>query len=252
MFRRASHQETGLTPRWYHAVIDAYVSNSVTEQILDAAIDHADQHGLEAITFRVVAGLVGISHSQMYQHFADKDALLAAMFSRVVGSLFTDIASIEYDPSEDPATHAASTLRSVALAARALFRQHPSIVTALTISDGSRPDFQEPLLVVVELFERIGIPQSDLATYYQALEDYTIGSSLYAFFEHPRHLQLRRERIAALGHEAFESIASNEETIDAHNERAFELGIDALIQVILQRAGLLGPATPTNLDSSAK
>jgi AcrR family transcriptional regulator len=184
----------------------------------------------------------------MYQHFADKDALLAAMFSRVVGSLFSELQISDLEPSEDLAGHAAVVLRSVALSLRALFTQHPSIVTALTLSDGTGPDFQEPLLAVVNLLERIGIPTDDLATYYQVLEDYTVGSSLYAMFDHPRHLELRRERLATTGHAAFLSVTTSEETIRTHNEQAFEIGVDALIQVILQRAGILGPASPTGSE----
>jgi AcrR family transcriptional regulator len=224
----------------------------MTLQILDAAIELADQQGLEAVTFRVVAGLVGITHSEMYQYFADKDALLAAMFSRVVGSLFSELQISDLEPSEDPAGHAAVVLRSVALGLRALFTQHPAIVTALTLSDGTRPDFQEPLLAVVNLLERIGIPIDDIATYYQVLEDYTVGSSLYAMFDHPRHLELRRERLATTGHAAFGSVATSEDAIHTHNERAFEVGLDALIQVILQRAGLLGPASPTGPELPPK
>jgi AcrR family transcriptional regulator len=52
------------------------------EDLVQAAADLMDAGGLEAVTLRDVGKRAGVSHNAPYKHFADKEALLAAVAAR--------------------------------------------------------------------------------------------------------------------------------------------------------------------------
>jgi AcrR family transcriptional regulator len=55
---------------------------STRDAIVDAAAQLLDEGGLEAVTLREVGRRAGVSHNAPYKHFADKEALLAAVAAR--------------------------------------------------------------------------------------------------------------------------------------------------------------------------
>lgn len=64
--------------------------------MLDAALERIAQAGPEALTLRDLARRVGVSHAAPYRHFADRDALLAAVaeegFVQLVSSIQDGVA----------------------------------------------------------------------------------------------------------------------------------------------------------------
>jgi AcrR family transcriptional regulator len=52
------------------------------DRLIDAAARLLDQGGPAAVTLREVGRAAGVSHNAPYRHFADKDALLAAVAAR--------------------------------------------------------------------------------------------------------------------------------------------------------------------------
>jgi AcrR family transcriptional regulator len=50
--------------------------------LLDAATRLLDEGGVEAVTLREVGRLAGVSHNAPYKHYANKEALLAAIAAR--------------------------------------------------------------------------------------------------------------------------------------------------------------------------
>lgn len=57
------------------------------EEILDAALDIADEHGVDAVSMRTVADRVGVTPMALYRHVKDKAALLDAMVGRLLTAL---------------------------------------------------------------------------------------------------------------------------------------------------------------------
>ncbi|MGR3485233.1 MAG: TetR/AcrR family transcriptional regulator [Paracoccaceae bacterium] len=55
--------------------------------IVDAAMALADAEGLEALSMRKVAGALGVTAMSLYNHVADKEALLDRMLERVVSRI---------------------------------------------------------------------------------------------------------------------------------------------------------------------
>ncbi|MEU6647658.1 TetR/AcrR family transcriptional regulator [Saccharomonospora sp. NPDC046836] len=67
--------------------------------LISAAADLLDQGGLEAVTLREVSHRAGVSHNAPYKHFADKEALLAAVAAKEMTRLGSTFAALEADHS---------------------------------------------------------------------------------------------------------------------------------------------------------
>ncbi|MFT5446339.1 MAG: AcrR family transcriptional regulator [Gammaproteobacteria bacterium] len=65
----------------------AYHHGNLAESLLDAVDELATRFGLEAVTLRGCAKLVGVSPSSAFRHYADKRALLTAFATRALHQL---------------------------------------------------------------------------------------------------------------------------------------------------------------------
>jgi len=62
-------------------------SVSTRDALITAATDLLDAGGVDAVTLREVGHRAGVSHNAPYKHFADKQALLAAVAARELADL---------------------------------------------------------------------------------------------------------------------------------------------------------------------
>ena len=98
------------------------------ERILRAAIDLADEGGIEALSMRKLGERLGVEAMSLYNHVTNKEDLL----NGVVDLLVSEIEQTRPDPDWK------TTLRNQALAARAVLVQHPWAARVLeTRSDPS-------------------------------------------------------------------------------------------------------------------
>ncbi|NYI04006.1 TetR/AcrR family transcriptional regulator [Allostreptomyces psammosilenae] len=83
---------------------------STRDTLMAAAAELLDEGGLEAVTLREVGRRAGVSHNAPYKHFADKEALLAAVAARELTNQGAALAAaLRQDPS--PETILRSALR---------------------------------------------------------------------------------------------------------------------------------------------
>lgn len=66
---------------------NTYHHGNLAESLLDAVDEIATKFGLEAVTLRACAKLVGVSPSSAFRHYADKRALLTAFATRALQQL---------------------------------------------------------------------------------------------------------------------------------------------------------------------
>lgn len=66
---------------------DSYHHGNLAESLLDAVDEIATQFGLEAVTLRACAKLVGVSPSSAFRHYVDKRALFTAFATRALTEL---------------------------------------------------------------------------------------------------------------------------------------------------------------------
>jgi AcrR family transcriptional regulator len=85
------------------------------ERVLLAAIELADEHGIERVSMRRLASDLGVDPMSLYNHVANKEDLLDGMADLVVG---------EIDPVP-PGEGWKAGLRAMAMAARETMMRHP-------------------------------------------------------------------------------------------------------------------------------
>ena len=73
---RAPKAKTKRKKRAADPVVD---TASLRDRILDASIELISQEGLQALSMREVARRAGVTHQAPYHHFADREAILAAI-----------------------------------------------------------------------------------------------------------------------------------------------------------------------------
>lgn len=71
----------------------AYHHGDLARALVTAALEVIGKRGPEAFTLREVAGAVGVTHGAAYRHFADKEALLAAVAEEGYRGLAQKLAS---------------------------------------------------------------------------------------------------------------------------------------------------------------
>jgi AcrR family transcriptional regulator len=84
--KRASPEKAGAKKRAYH-------HGDLARALVTAALEIIGKRGPEAFTLREVAAAVGVTHGAAYRHFADKEALLAAVAEEGYRGLAQKLAS---------------------------------------------------------------------------------------------------------------------------------------------------------------
>jgi AcrR family transcriptional regulator len=72
-----------------------------SRQIVDAAYELLEEHGLEGLTIRAVLTRTGLSRRAFYERFADKDELVLAVFEHTI-RMATSQYSAQVDTLDDP------------------------------------------------------------------------------------------------------------------------------------------------------
>lgn len=105
----------------------AYHHGNLAESLLQAVDQLATQFGLEAVTLRGCAKLVGVAPSSAFRHYADKRALLTAFATRALHQL-TDA----MDAAKAQAHHdGTSPFRAVGLAYIEFALEKPALFRAM-------------------------------------------------------------------------------------------------------------------------
>ena len=91
------------------------------ERVLGAAIDLADEHGIEALTMRRLAQELGVEAMSLYHHVANKQALLDGVVDAVIVELEEELGGFGVPQNSDWRT----SLRTRVLAARQIMLRHP-------------------------------------------------------------------------------------------------------------------------------
>lgn len=91
------------------------------ERVLRAAVELADERGLEALTMRNLGQALGVEAMSLYNHVANKEAILDGVVEVVVGEVLEAVDGT--DQLSDPGAWKAVTRRRI-LAAREVFLRH--------------------------------------------------------------------------------------------------------------------------------
>jgi AcrR family transcriptional regulator len=142
------------------------------ERVLKAALDLADEGGIESLSMRKLAHSLGVEAMSLYNHVANKADLVDAMVDLVVGEIELPQATEEWDVA----------VRACAISAYETFLRHPW-ACSLVMSPSSTTDPRSPRLEYMEwLLGRLGDAGfSPALTYhaYHALDSHILGFTLW-------------------------------------------------------------------------
>ena len=89
------------------------------DRVLDAAVDLADEIGLEALTMRRLAERLDVEVMSLYYHLPNKDAVLGGMVDRIFGETAAAM------QKSDPPTQWKEAVRHRILTSRSVMLRHP-------------------------------------------------------------------------------------------------------------------------------
>jgi AcrR family transcriptional regulator len=135
------------------------------QEILAAALDIADESGLEAVSMRAVAQRIGVTAMALYPHVSSKDDLLDGLVGRLLAEL----------PPPDPAAGWAERLGQIAAAARGLARRHAAAMPLIF----SRPAVTEDAVRVVDVIYQAlldaGVPPREVPRMERLVTTFVLG-----------------------------------------------------------------------------
>ena len=84
------------------AKTNTYHHGDLKNALIQAGIEVLSQDGISALSLRKVARVAGVSHAAPYAHFADKQALIAAISTAGYTRLYEQLAAVIEEFESDP------------------------------------------------------------------------------------------------------------------------------------------------------
>lgn len=136
------------------------------EEIVDAALAHADAGDLASVSARGLAAELGVTPMALYRHVRNKDEILMA-----VVDVLLERRGLPARPGRDWR----GWLEDLARSLRALFLDHPVAVAVFTRQPVTTKAARRRLEVAVEILGSAGFEQADAVRIYAAVHTYTVG-----------------------------------------------------------------------------
>ncbi|MCV7357682.1 TetR family transcriptional regulator [Mycolicibacterium fluoranthenivorans] len=143
------------------------------DRIRDAALEMIDLDGLDGLSMRKLATVLGVQAASLYKHYPTKDDVLDDVASRVVGEVRTSA----FDEGADWAVGLADWARSY----RAALAAHPNLVPYLAGGIGQRDASLRIADVVHGGLVRAGWPPRDATLIGAATRSLVLGSTVGSF-----------------------------------------------------------------------
>jgi TetR/AcrR family transcriptional regulator, tetracycline repressor protein len=211
-----------------HARTPGQRAGLTREEVLSSARTIAEQHGLEQLSMRRVAASLGVAPNALYTYFADKTALLDALFDAILGEV--ELPGPGAEPWQDG-------LAELMRASRRLVLKHPHLTTLFLTRPGGRNAMRLGE-AALRLLADGGIRGPEAVTVLRALLTYTLG---FAAMEVPRQAEPGRtvrtqgagSLIESLDPESFRATREHARELASHpGDDDFETGLRWLIRGI--------------------
>lgn len=204
------------------------------DRVLAAALAIADAEGLEAVSFRRLAGELGVTPMALYRYVDDKEALLDGIGDLVLSQL---------ELPEPPAGDWREQLRAAARSYRVVLRAHPGSLPIFLSRPLMTPARMRAANAVLGIFRRAGFSPEQAVPLYQHFSRVMLAHVMLETEAGPG-FEKRREQ-ARLARITFETLPAEEfpYLVEAaphlaapHDpELAFETGLDLFIAGLEQR-----------------
>ena len=196
------------------------------DRVLRAAVDLADEAGIESLSMRKLGQALGVEAMSLYNHVANKDDILNGI---------VDIVESEIE-LPTPGRDWKAGLRKTAMSAHDVFEHHPWAANLTLSASGTRPARWRYMNAILGGLREAGfsVETTDLA--YHAFESHIAGFTLWA-----SQLQVDPEELPDLAAAFVSQLPVDEfpyliEHVDQHlkerspeNEGAFAFGLDLIL-----------------------
>jgi AcrR family transcriptional regulator len=140
-----------------------------TQAIVDAAIVVADADGLDAVSIRRVAALLGVRPMSLYTHIASKDELLDLMANELVALMLLD------GPQPDDWREAVS---EIARCSHATYVAHPWVLAAFARRPRQGPNAARYAKQMARAVASLELEAEDVWAMLGVVTDYVLGHAL--------------------------------------------------------------------------
>jgi AcrR family transcriptional regulator len=139
------------------------------EEILDAALDLADERGLAGVSMRAVAQAVGLTPMALYPHVGDKAGLLDGMLGRLLGRVYeaAPVLAAEVDWRE--------RLRLFAHTARSLSHGHPWVAALVFSRPAVTPEAVGTIDLLYGALLDAGVPPREVPRLERLVGTFVLG-----------------------------------------------------------------------------
>jgi AcrR family transcriptional regulator len=201
------------------------------DRILQAALELADEGGIEALTMRKLAETLGFEAMSLYNHVANKDDVLDGILDLVLG---------ETEPPS-PAGDWDAAIRTSAVSVHEALRRHPWSCALLMSPGRVRPARLRYMDLLLGCLREAGFSAETTYSAYHVLDGHIFGFSLwetshiYTAEEVSNFEAKFAETITADAYPYLHEHAGQHFSDGAHREvSAFELGLDLIVDGLRQ------------------
>lgn len=198
------------------------------ERILRTALALVDREGLEAISMRRVGEELGVEAMSLYNHVANKAAILDGIFEAV-------LAEMPPPPKRKPSSWQAM-LRERAHALRATFRAHPNCLPLFATRPAVTAASLTHLEGGLEILRSAGFSAANALCAFQVLLAFAVGHAI-ASYSPTRTDDLAKPAYEQLSEEDFPRVREMARILPKRNvEEEFTFGLEALLAGIAATA----------------
>jgi AcrR family transcriptional regulator len=196
------------------------------DRILQAALELADEGGIESLTMRKLGQALGFEAMSLYNHVANKDDVLDGIL---------DLVLAESEPPS-PAGDWDAAIRTSAISVHEALGRHPWSCTLLMAPEHARPARIRYMDLLLGRLREAGFSAETTYTAYHVLDAHIFGFSLwetshsYTAEEASNLAATFMETIAAEAYPYLHEHAQQHFSEGPHREvSAFELGLDLIV-----------------------
>jgi AcrR family transcriptional regulator len=196
------------------------------DRVVRAAMDLADERGIESVTMRELGRALGVEAASLYNHVAGKDDLLEGMADRVVAEIDLPSGSVDWKQA----------MRRRAVSAREVFSRHPWAAALVDSREGSGPSRLEYTERILATLLEAGFAPKDAGNAFLALDSYVYGferqRSNLAMGDEADGVAAANEVLGRIPQEAYPALTRvamgyAEDPYD--DKAAFEFGLDLIL-----------------------
>ncbi len=195
------------------------------EQVLDAALELADEGGLAAVTMASVGARLGIEAMSLYRHIGNKEGMLDGLIDRVFAEIGVPADARDWRDA----------LRWRAVSAHAALRRHPWAIGLMESRSQPGPATLGHHDAMVAILFRAGFDGRGATRVYNVLDSYVYGFALQEAtlpFSSPEEMASMSEQLLAAVADAYPHLATvQRELVGSGFDYAdeFEAGLDIIL-----------------------